>query len=139
MNVPIIYADFNGIMSSSRHKGLSVVPLDTYGSLKDLANQQVRLKEGMPLVIYMDSAEGEDLEADSVVYYDSKQKWWVAEIDEEKIRYVPSHDDLWNRSEFLCLQCRQDLAPFFKKHGRNLETCCPNCGLSILTPTLAPK
>jgi len=125
-------------MSSSRDKNLSAVPLDTYGSLKDLTNQQIRLNEGMALVIYMDSTEGEDLEADCVVYYDSKHKWWVAEIDQDKIRYVQAHDNLWNRKEFLCLQCRQDLEPHFKEHGRNLDTCCPNCGLSIVTATLPP-
>jgi hypothetical protein len=138
MNIPTIYADFNGTTSSSRNKNLSAVPLDTYGSLKDLTNQQVRLKEGLTLIIYMDSAEGEDLEANSIVYYDFKHKWWMAEIDKEKIRYVPSHDDLWNQKVFLCLQCRQDLEPYFKEHGRNLQTCCPHCGLSILTSTLAP-
>lgn len=138
MKVPIIYADFNGIMSSSQNKDLSAVPLDTYGSLKDLTNQQVKLQEGMALIIYMDSAEGEDLEADSVVYYDSKHKCWMAEIDDKKIRDVASHANLWKQIEFLCFQCRQDLEPYFREHGRNLETRCPNCGLCILTPTLAP-
>ena len=75
-----------GIMSSSRNKNLSAIPLDAYGSLRDLTNQQVRLKEGMALVVYADSAEGEDLEADCVVYYDSRHKWWMAEIDTDKIR-----------------------------------------------------
>ena len=138
MNVPIIYADFNGTMLSSRNKSLSAVPLDTYGSLKDLTNQQVRLQEGMALVVYMDSAEGEDLEADCIVYYDAKQKWWTAEIDQDKIRYVPSHDELWNRKEFLCFHCRQDLEPYFKEHGRDLNTCCPDCGFSIVTAILPP-
>ena len=138
MNIPVIYADFNGTVPSSRNKDLSAVPLDTYGSLKDLTNQQVRLKEGMALVIYMDSAEGEDLEADGVVYYDSKFYLWLAEIDQDKIRYVPSHDLLWNRNEFLCLQCRQDLEPYFLAHGRNFNICCPGCGLSIASATLAP-
>lgn len=138
MSTPIIYADFNGIMASSRNENLSAIPLDSYGSLKDLTDQQIRLKEGMSLVIYADSGEGEDLEADSTVYYDSKHKWWMVEIDNEKIRYVPSHDNLWNQKEFLCLQCRQDLEPYFSEHGRNPETHCPNCGLSILTVTQAP-
>ena len=137
MNVPIIYADFNGIMSSSRNRNLSAVPLDTYGSLKDLTNQQIRLKEGMALVIYADSAEGEDLEADCIAYFDSWYKDWVAEINGE-IRYVPTHTDLWNQNKFLCLQCHQDLAPFFLENGRSLNTHCPNCGLSIITATLAP-
>jgi DNA-directed RNA polymerase subunit RPC12/RpoP len=126
-----------GLISSSRTKKLFAVPLDTYGSLKDLTNQQIKLKEGMALVIYTDSAENEDLEADCVAYYDSLHKLWMAEIKGE-IRYVPTHTDLWNQKEFLCLQCRKDLEPYFKEHGRNLETCCPNCGLSIFTSTLAP-
>jgi hypothetical protein len=138
MNTPIIYADFNGIIASSRDENLSAISLDTYGSLRDLTNQQIRLKEGMSLIIYADSAEGEDLEADSTVYYDSEHKWWMAEIDREKIRYVPSHKDLWDQKEFLCFQCRQDLESYFKEHGHNAETCCPNCGLSILTAIRAP-
>lgn len=139
MNVPTIYADFNGILSSDRKQGFSSVPLDTYGSLKDLTNQQIRLAEGMPLVIYMDSAQGEDLEADCIVYYDSEYGAWLAEIEKDRIRTVPAHDDLWNQKEFLCLQCRQDLEPYFKTHGRSPKTCCPACGLSIITATLPPN
>jgi len=139
MTTPIIYADFMGLMPSSRNQHLSAIPLDTYGSLRDLSNQQVRLREGLALIVYMDSAEGEDVEADSVVYYDSEHRWWMAEIDKEKIRYVPSHDEIWNRKDFLCFKCRQDLEPYFKKYGRNLETCCPDCGTRYMTPILPPE
>ena len=139
MNNPIIYADFNGILPSSQNENRSAIPLDTYGSLKDLTNRQIRLKIGMPLTIYMDSAPGEDLEVESTVYYDLEHKQWLAEFDYEKIRYVQSHADLWTRKDFLCFHCRQDLEPFFREHPRNFETTCTHCGLSILHVLSAPE
>ena len=125
-------------MSSSRNENFSAVPLDTYGSLKDLTNQQIRLQEDMVIIIYMDSAEGEDLKVNCTVYYDAKRKWWLAEFESDKIRYVQAHEDLWKRKEFLCFQCRQDLEPYFRENGRNAGMVCPNCGLSILNAILAP-
>ena len=136
MNNPVIYADFNGLQSS-RHRKLSAIQLDTYGSLRDLTNQHVKLIEGMAIIVYADSAEGEDLEADGIVYYDPEGRCWMAEIDKDHIRYVSPHDG-WKETEFLCFQCRQDLEPFFRENGRSLQTCCPNCGISIFTPVLEP-
>ena len=137
MKAPIIYADFNGLRSSSRTQGLSAVPLDTYGSLRDLSNQQVRLQEGLSLTIYSDSTEQEDIEADATAYYDGELGYWLAEIDEKEIRYVPTHAS-WDTKEFLCIQCRQNLEPYFGEHGRNEQTTCHNCGLSIMTPVKPP-
>lgn len=139
MIVPVLYADFNNTFASSRDTNLWAISLHTYGSLKDLSNQGVRLVEEMPIVIYMDSAEGEDLEADAMTYFDPTYKCWMAEIDQNKIRYVPSHNELWEQTVFLCLKCRQDLASFFVEHQRNFESCCPNCGLPIIAATLPPN
>ncbi len=137
MKIPRIYADFNGKQGSSCDEKLEAIPLDTYGSLRDLTNLQIKLKEGMVLVVYMDSDENEDIEADSTVYYDYQQKWWMAEIDAKKIRDVLQHRDGDNR--FLCFECRNNLEPFFEKHGRTLDTKCPYCGLSILYAVLASE
>ena len=136
--IPVVYADFNGIRISRQTNNSHVVPLDTYGTLKGLTNQKIRLKEGMELVIYMDSADDEDLEAKSIVHFDPSNQFWVAEINKDDILYVPGHQE-WHQEEFLCFQCRKNLEPFFEKHGRNKQTCCPDCGFSIFYPISPPE
>lgn len=137
MGTPIIYADFHGLRPSSQTHGMSAVPLDSYGSLRDLSNQQVRLQEGLSIVIYADSSEQEDLEADATVYFDSNLGLWLAEIDEGRIRHVPIHAS-WNKAEFLCIQCRRNLESHFEEQGRNQQTTCPNCGVEITTAVKPP-
>jgi hypothetical protein len=137
-NPPIIYADFHGLHPSARVPGLSAIMVDTYGSLRDLTNQQAQLKENMPLIIFMDSDFDEDIEADAVAYYDRNLGMWMAEIDYDKIRDVPLHTAIWNERRFLCFSCHQDLEPYFAQHGRNAETRCPHCSTSIMTAVAAP-
>jgi len=134
---PAIYADFHGLRQSTRTSCLSAIPLDTYGSLRDLSNQQVRLQEDMQLVVYMDSDRSEDIEADAVTYYDHSLKAWMAEIDEHNIRDVPAHATQ-NETHFLCFQCRRNLEPYFKEHGYTIATFCPDCGASIMTAIATP-
>jgi hypothetical protein len=135
---PRIYADFNGITPSPRDPSRLMVPLDTWGSLRDLSNAGIKLTEGAALLIYSDSDEAEDLEADTRVYFDPVRNWWFAEL-EHGYRYVPTH--VSSVVTFLCLGCRADLGPEALEHGsaiikRYRE--CPHCGLSILAAIAPP-
>ena len=118
-----IYADFNGIQTSPRNPELLGVPLDTYGSLKDLSNAGVRLQEGVQLVIFDWSDEDEDLEGHCTVYYDWRRQFWWAELDERGYLYVP-RDERTKITNFLCLGCQSNLEGYFSQHGRNLEMKC---------------
>lgn len=129
--MPIIYADFNGIQSPGRTSNLFAIPLDTYGSLRDLSNQGIRLVDGLSLTVYMDSAEQEDIEADVVVYFDETNKCWLAEGDRKLIREVPLHA-FKDENVFLCFKCRNNLNTFFKENDRKEDTICPHCELSIM-------
>ena len=134
-----IYADFNGCMESPRDSSKSIVPLDTWGSLRDLSNAGVRLQEGLKLVVHMDSDETEDIEADAVAHFDRERRWWYAELESE-IRDVPAYDR--SVTEFLCLGCRLDLGPLAlvpdSAPPKRYEH-CPKCGLSIQSATAPPK
>jgi hypothetical protein len=135
---PRIYADFNGWMESPRDGSRSIVPLDTWGSLRDLSNAGIKLHEGMKLVIHMDSDESEDIEADAVACFDREHGWWYAELESE-IRDVPAYDR--SVTQFLCLGCRSDLGPEALVPGSAIKKRheeCPKCGLSIQSATAAP-
>ena len=88
---PRIYADFNGLMQSPRDAARSMVPLDTWGSLRDLSNAGIKLREGTELVIHDASDDEEDLEAEAVAYYDPERKWWYAELVTSWIRRFKTH------------------------------------------------
>ena len=103
-----IYADFNGLRISPRNHERSAVALDTFGSLRDLSNAGIRLKEEMPLIIFDWSDDNEDLEGHCKVYYDWQRKFWWAELDEQGVLDVP-RDERKPVTEFLCLGCRKDL------------------------------
>ena len=103
-----IYADFNGLRISPRNHERSAVALDTFGSLRDLSNAGIKLKEEMPLAIFDWSDENEDLEGHCKVYYDWQRKFWWAELDEQGVLDVP-RDERKPITEFLCLGCRSDL------------------------------
>ena len=113
-----IYADFNGLGPSLRNPNRLMVPLDTWGSLRDLMNAWIRLREGTTFVIYDQSDETEDLEADVSVFYDAPQKRWIAEISDAGIRYVPRQPPE-ETAEFMCWGCRKNLAnePGFRTEG----------------------
>jgi len=137
---PRIYADFNGLMQSPRNDARSMVPLDTWGSLRDLSNAGLKLREGLELLIHDASDDVEDLEAVAVAYYDVERRWWYAELV-SGYAYVPARDRS-PATAFLCLGCRADLGPealvndsaIVKRHDH-----CPTCGLSILAAIEPPS
>lgn len=136
---PRIYADFNGLMGSPRDPTRSMVPLDTWGSLRDLSNAGIKLREGTRLVIHDASDDVEDLEADATAFYDPERRWWFAEL-EHKLTYVPARDRAPVAS-FFCLGCRADLGPeatisagaVVQRHRD-----CPACGVEILAAIAPP-
>lgn len=130
-----IYADFNGGMASPRDPSRWMVPLDTWGSLRDLSNAGVALREGLPLVIHADSDEDEDLEADAVACFDHDRGYWYAELEGE-IRYVPAYERSVTR--FLCLGCRADLGAEARVRAGAGGGRCPRCGHLIRAAIAAP-
>jgi hypothetical protein len=142
MSGPRIYADFNGIERSPRDDSRYVIPLDTLGSVRDLANAGIRLHEGFHLTVFDASDDEEDLEGDATVFYDVKSRVWIAELDEKGYRYIPKED----RSlvmEFLCIGCRAAF-PVNTQHGaRPTVQECPQCGermdAAIAPPDTAVK
>jgi hypothetical protein len=132
-----IYADFNGLQASRRNPSLLAVPLDTYGSLRDLANLGIRLVPDLPLIIYDWSDEEEDLEGYASVYWDSVSQTWIAELDARGVQYVPKR--LRDQSQsFLCIHCRTPLHEIIHQKGLNPASTCPECGTQIHTPIAPP-
>jgi hypothetical protein len=125
-------------MGSPRDAARSIVPLDTWGSLRDLSNAGIKLHEGLKLVIHMDSDEVEDIEADAVTYFDRERNWWYAELESE-IRDVPAYER--SVTQFLCLGCRSDLGPEALAPGtavRKRYEQCPSCGQPVQAAIATP-
>lgn len=131
-----IYADYNGLW---RPEGEPFnIPLDTFGSLRDLTNAGVRLRDGLALTVSDWNDEHEDLEADATARYDHDAGLWLAVLGPEGFRYVPAGDRTADR-RFLCLGCRRDLGtgPTANESGRPTVDSCPHCGTAI-TAAIAP-
>ena len=75
MPVTRIYADFNGLVRGVKNPKRTAVVLDTFGSLRDLSNAGLVLKEGMSLVAVDESDEEEDLEDHGTAAYDHDRNW----------------------------------------------------------------
>lgn len=86
MNQPKVYADFHNADAKGRLR------LNCIGTLKDLARQQIQLREGLVLTLYTDDADGrgnpDDLEVAGVVEYSEDEKCWVAKIEWTAIRHA---------------------------------------------------
>lgn len=137
MTHPRIYADFNGIQDSPRDPSLRVVPLDTLGSVKDLATAGIRLREGTRLVIHDRSDEDEDLDADTVVWFHHGAGVWLAEFGEDDFRYVPTRHQAPPRVA-LCVTCRAPLPPHPAADWQPVEV-CPGCGTPFAHPIAPPS
>lgn len=87
MAQPKVYADFQNTDSWGR------VRLNCVGTTRDLALQQVQLRDGLVLELYTDDADAagrsEVLQATGVVEYSQDEQCWVAVIDWDAIRRVP--------------------------------------------------
>jgi hypothetical protein len=132
-----IYADFNGLVNGPKTPGRTAVVLDTFGSLRDLANAGIVLRDGLPLIAVDESDESEDLEGHGTAEYDPENDWWVVEFDEEGVRYVAAGDRT-PVTEFKCVSCRKPLHDLIKPTGLKLGNVCPSCGTPIRAPIARP-
>ncbi|MDZ8140160.1 MAG: hypothetical protein RM049_33535 [Nostoc sp. DedQUE04] len=77
MITPRVFADFHNADAEGRLR------LNCIGTMEDLANQSIELRDGQLLTVY-----SEDLEVDGVVQFSEEEKLWVAAIDWDRIRQV---------------------------------------------------
>ena len=138
--LPDIYADFNGIGRVADEPSCLGVELDTLGTLTDLTNAGIRLRDGVRLTIWDGSDEAEDLEADTVVVFDEARAVWLATFPEGDLRYVP-RKDRQRGSQFLCLGCRSDLAERLAalRTVTGSRGGCPHCGTPIDAAIAPPQ
>lgn len=133
-----INADFNGLVSGPRNPERTAVVLDTFGSLRDLSNAGLVLREGMPLIAVDWSDDHEDLEGHGTAQYDRERRWWVVEFDEVGVRYVPAGD----RSPvnvFRCVSCSKPLLIFTPKDAFDPKASCASCGTGVLAAYAPPS
>lgn len=130
-----IYADFNGLVAGVRNPDRIAVVLDTFGSLRDLSNAGILLREGLPLIAVDASDDEEDLEGHGTAEYDDERCWWVVEFDERGVRYVPAGDRKPVET-FLCVTCR---LPIDDAMVRQPGFACANCGTSVLAAYAPPR
>ena len=79
MNNPKVFADFHNADTKGRLR------LNCIGTVEDLAQQQIVLRDGLSLTLY-----SEELEVEGVVQYSTDENLWVAVIDWNAIRDVGS-------------------------------------------------
>jgi len=79
MNRPKVFADFHNADAQGRLR------LNCIGTVEDLAQQQIVLRDGLPLTFY-----SEELEVEGVVHYSTDENVWVAVIDWSAIRTTES-------------------------------------------------
>jgi hypothetical protein len=133
-----IYADFNGLVYGPKNPERTAVVLDTFGSLRDLANAGIILREGLPLIAVDASDESEDLEGHGTAQYDLDNDWWVVEFDEKGVRYVPAGDRT-PVTEFKCVSCGHFLHDLINAKGLRIGDVCPTCGILIHAPIARPN
>lgn len=98
--VPAIYVDFHKSIASPWTPGHWAVPVVCSGTLDDLSQLGLRLREGLRAVVFF-----EDVEYDGVARFDLQSRRWYFEHDDSTLRYVTPHD--YGPSIFLCWSCRR--------------------------------
>src|ERR1700693_5116170 len=82
---PRVYADFHNADAKGRLR------LNCIGTVKDLARQQVQLRDGLRLTLYADDADvrGQpaELQVEGVVEFSAEEHCWVAAINWAAIRH----------------------------------------------------
>ena len=87
MAKPKVYADFHNADSQGR------VRLNCIGTIEDLSQLQVELREGLVLSLYADDLDEEgkfaELRADGVVSFSEEEHCWVAAVDWAAVHHAP--------------------------------------------------
>jgi hypothetical protein len=138
MSAVRIYADFNGLVEGPKVADSTAVVLDTFGSLRDLANAGIVPSPGLPLIAVDASDESEDLEGHGTAEFDSLNDWWVVEFDDKGVRYVAAGDRT-PVTHFNCASCKSPLQDLIKSKGLKLGDVCPSCGTAIHSPIARPR
>ena|SRR5439155_9181341 len=83
---PKVYADFHNADANGRLR------LNCVGTIEDLAQQGITLRDGMPLTLYSDDldAQGQldEMLVEGVVSFSAEEHCWVAAIDWSAIRHA---------------------------------------------------
>lgn len=91
MAKPKIYADFHNADPQGR------IRLSCVGTIEDLAQQQVELREGLALTLYSDDLDDkgrlDELLVDGVVAFSEEEHCWVAAIDWNAIHHASDERD----------------------------------------------
>jgi hypothetical protein len=86
MATPRVYADFHNADAQGRLR------LNCVGTLEDLAQQKIELREGLLLTLYADDAndqgQADELLVDGIVSFSEQEHCWVARIDWQAIRHA---------------------------------------------------
>lgn len=120
MTKPKVYADFHNADSYGR------VRLNCIGTIEDLSQQQVELREGLVITLYADDLDeqGEfaELRAEGVVSFSEEEHCWVAAVDWSAVHHAPeakvSHGNGHSRSAgSKANEAEQGAAPDRGRHG----------------------
>ena len=83
---PKVYADFHNADGNGRLR------LNCVGTIEDLAQQGILLRDGMPLTFYSDDLDSkgqlDELLVDGVVSFSEEEHCWVAAIDWSAIHHA---------------------------------------------------
>ena len=97
MAKPKIYADFHNADPHGR------IRLNCNGTVEDLAQQQVELREGLALALYSDDLDDksqlDELLVDGVVSFSEEEHCWVAAIDWNAIHHASEVRDSHTTSD----------------------------------------
>ena len=142
MTSPRVYADFNALLNARRGAEAREVEMEItgYGTLRSLAAQNIRLVEGMPLILY----EPNDLQCEAVAHFNQelldpagREGAWVAVLDptnvEASVLAAPSAD------AHPCISCGLNLSAHLLAHGQRYAEHCPKCGASVMEPMAPPR
>lgn len=89
---PRVYADFHNADSQGR------IRLNCIGTMEDLSQQQIQLREGLILTLYSDDLDHkgqlDELLAEGVASFSEEEHCWVAAIDWAAIRHASDVEGL---------------------------------------------
>src|SRR5437016_4749541 len=88
---PRVYADFQNLDDQNR------VRLTCAGTRQDLARNNLGLREGLVLTLWMDDAgdagQPDELRAEGTVQFNSDENCWVAAVDWSALRHASDESD----------------------------------------------
>lgn len=141
MTIPCIYADFNAVLCAKKREGTSEVemPITGYGTLQSLAQQGIRLTEGMPLLLF----EPGDIQCEAFAHFDDQLTdpagrvgAWVAVLN---LNDVQDSTMPWPSDLHPCISCGADLRDHLRTHGSGYVEHCPRCDASVMEPMAPPR